>query len=438
MPQLSITPAVSPQPSAGISQMPAPAASATEGVDGLESAPGLNFGAVLSKQLKGIAALLEQKEDAGRSLVALNESAESAANAGAAVLPVDLAVLAAVSAAEGRGGLEIAPGLDFGVVLSKQLKGVAALLEQKEDAGLSLAAIKESAESAPNTGAAVLPVDLSVLTASMLVPAPTVQAVGGAGISTEAGVGKLSMRRGGSEGSADSLNISTEAGAEKPLMQLPKAGEVRLAAEIAANGKNLPQAVFPEQRFADKLAALVEVPAGNADGALHSTDLSAAANPFATAAVFRNPESLPALPVAPRVGSAEWGGAVGEKIVWMANQSHQVAELHLNPPNLGPLEVRLTISNDQASALFVSPHSAVREAIETALPRLREMLADNGIMLGNVTVGSESFSQQQASDQGDGKKGSRDGLGAESIMARIAVPGRPSGLAREGLVDIFA
>jgi flagellar hook-length control protein FliK len=122
----------------------------------------------------------------------------------------------------------------------------------------------------------------------------------------------------------------------------------------------------------------------------------------------------------------------------MANQSQQVAELHLNPPNLGPLEVRLTISNDQASASFVSLHSAVREAIETALPRLREMLADNGIMLGNVTVGSESFSQQQASDQGHGKEGGRGTVEAEGIMARMTVPGHPAGLARDGMVDIFA
>ncbi len=344
---------------------------------------------------------------------------------------------AIVSAAEGGDGLEGTPGLDFGAVLARQLKGVAALLEQKEDAGLSLAAVNDSAESAANARAAALAVDLSVLTASMLVPASPVQA-GGAGIPAEAGARKPLMRHDGGEVRADSLNISAEAGAEKLLMQPPKAGEGRLAAEIAANGKNLPQAASPEQRFADKLAALVEVPAGNAGGTLHSTDLSAAANPFATAAVFRNPEPLPALPVAPRVGSAEWGGAVGEKVVWMVNQSHQVAELHLNPPNLGPLEVRLTISNDQASALFVSHHSAVREAIETALPRLREMLADNGIMLGNVTVGSESFSQQQAADQKNGQQGNRGGPGAESAMALMAVPERPGGLARDGMVDIFA
>jgi len=234
------------------------------------------------------------------------------------------------------------------------------------------------------------------------------------------------------------------AGADKLLIQFPKAGEVRLAAEIAVNGKNLPQAVSPEQQFADKLVALAKAPAENAVGELHSVDPSASAIPStsanhsASAVVFRGPEPLPALPVTPRVGSAEWGGAVGERVVWMANQSHQVAELHLNPPNLGPIEVRLTISNDQASALFVSHHSAVREAIETALPRLREMLADNGIMLGNVTVGSESFSQQQASDQRNGNGGGRGGQEAESVMARMAVPGRSAELMRDGMVDIFA
>ncbi|GAO37482.1 flagellar hook-length control protein [Sulfuricella sp. T08] len=344
MPQLPITPAVSPQTSSGTSQTSAAAtATATEGGDGLGGSPGINFGAVLTKQLKGIASLLEQKEDTGLSLVAANETAESVVNAGVAVLPVDL----------------------------------------------------------------------SVLTASMLVPVTPARTGIGAGSPVEAGV-------------------------EKPLIQLPKAGEIRLAAGIAANGKNLPQAMSPEPRFADKLAALVEVPAGNVGGELHSSYLSTAANPAMTAVAFHNPEPLPALPVAPRVGSAEWGGAVGEKVVWMANQSHQVAELHLNPPNLGPLEVRLTISNDQASALFVSQHSAVREAIETALPRLREMLADNGIMLGNVTVGSESFSQQQAFDQGNGKEGNRGGLGAEDVMARMGAPVRPAGLARDGMVDIFA
>lgn len=433
MPQLPITPAVTLLPGAGISQAPA---SAAEGGDGLDAAPGLDFGAVLAKQLKGVASLLVQKEDAGFSLAAANEGAGPAAIAGAAMLlPVDLSVLTAsmlvpaspapagifVPASPAQTGMLVpaSPAQTGMLVPSSSVRtgvGAGTLAEagaekplmQFPDAGEA-----RSAESVANAGVAVLPVDLSIMTASMLAQAHSTRDGAGGG-------------------------ISAEASTENPLMLSPKAGEARLAAEIAAGGKNSPLAMSPEQQFADRLAALVETPADNAGGEFNSTDLSAAANPSATAAVFKNPEPLPALPVSPRVGSAEWGGAVGEKVVWMANQSHQVAELHLNPPNLGPLEVRLTISNDQASALFVSHHSAVRDAIETALPRLREMLADNGIMLGNVTVGSESFSQQQASDQRDGKEGSRSGPGAEGVMARMVVPGRPAGPARDGMVDIFA
>ncbi|MDO9063912.1 MAG: hypothetical protein Q7U25_01735, partial [Sulfuricella sp.] len=92
MPQLPITPAVTLLPGAGISQAPV---SAAEGGNGLDAAPGLDFGAVLAKQLKGVASLLVQKEDAGFSLAAANEGAGPAANAGAAMLPVDLSVLTA-------------------------------------------------------------------------------------------------------------------------------------------------------------------------------------------------------------------------------------------------------------------------------------------------------------------------------------------------------
>lgn len=359
--------------------------------------------------------------------------------------------------AEAGCGLECAQGASFGAVLGRQMKGIAALLEGRDAHSLSgaLADGGEVGESAGNDAAmAIIRIDFSSLTAlvspqisdlpqdsSDLVQDSSVVLQDPALLPIQPLQPTLTLSWASSAGHGSGGRagfLSDENGAEVPALDMRPTGEARLAAEIAANGKSLPPAASPERQFADKLAALVEVSAGNAGGELHPTDLPAAANASATVGVFRNSEPLPALPVAPRVASAEWGGAVGEKVVWMANQNHQVAELHLNPPNLGPLEVRLTIGNDQASALFVSPHSAVREAIETALPRLREMLADNGIMLGNVTVGSEPFGQQHASDQKNGKEGNRSGLGAESVMSRMAVPGRSAGLACDGMVDIFA
>ncbi len=111
--------------------------------------------------------------------------------------------------------------------------------------------------------------------------------------------------------------------------------------------------------------------------------------------------SAPA-PVAPapvavleaRVGGSGWDKGLGDKLVWMAGHKQQVAELHLNPPDLGPLKITLTLNHDQASAQFVSAHAAVREAIEAAMPRLREMLADSGITLGHANVGTDAFREQ--------------------------------------------
>ena len=106
----------------------------------------------------------------------------------------------------------------------------------------------------------------------------------------------------------------------------------------------------------------------------------------------------PSASVQTRVGERSWDQAVGEKLVWMVNQKHQVAQLHLNPPELGPLKISISLDQNQASAQFFSAHASVREALETAMPRLREMLADSGITLGNASVGTEAFrepTQQQ-------------------------------------------
>lgn len=90
------------------------------------------------------------------------------------------------------------------------------------------------------------------------------------------------------------------------------------------------------------------------------------------------------------LGTDKWSNEFSQKIVWMCTQQNQVAELHLNPADLGPLNVTLKISNDQLTAQFTSPHLAVREAIESAIPKLREILADSGIQLNNASVGDQS------------------------------------------------
>lgn len=96
----------------------------------------------------------------------------------------------------------------------------------------------------------------------------------------------------------------------------------------------------------------------------------------------------------------DWSGIVGDRVQWMANQNIQQAQIRLNPPELGMLEVRINIGQDQQTHIsFSSPHSQVRDALESSVPRLREMFGDNGLTLGDVDVSQHSMAEQQQSQQ---------------------------------------
>lgn len=136
----------------------------------------------------------------------------------------------------------------------------------------------------------------------------------------------------------------------------------------------------------------------------------------------------------------QWNTDFAQKIVWLASNQKQAAELTLTPPNMGSIEVSLRIDNDQATATFVSSNADVRESIETALPRLREMLAGVGISLGQTNVSAESF--RQAPGQGQENPGASPGASDNAILAgvpRDMTDGmRQLTAGGRGLVDLFA
>jgi flagellar hook-length control protein FliK len=135
-----------------------------------------------------------------------------------------------------------------------------------------------------------------------------------------------------------------------------------------------------------------------------------------------------------------WGDELSQKVTWMSTQHEQTAELHLNPPQLGPLDVVLHVSGDQATAMFTSPHAAVRDAVELALPKLREMLAGNGIMLGNATVSDQAPRDQQPSGNRQASSGIWTGRNAEIAPASSIQAGATAWPIRrqQGMVDTFA
>jgi flagellar hook-length control protein FliK len=145
----------------------------------------------------------------------------------------------------------------------------------------------------------------------------------------------------------------------------------------------------------------------------------------------------------PPVGSQDWDQAVGQKVVWMAAGGMQSASLTLNPPDLGPLQVVLHVNNDQADATFITAQPEVKQALEAAMPKLREMMDAAGIQLGQATVNTGMPNQQQGANQQQAASGGASSrlaaTGDDSTELHVStVPMRPKSNGGLGLVDTFA
>lgn len=96
-----------------------------------------------------------------------------------------------------------------------------------------------------------------------------------------------------------------------------------------------------------------------------------------------------------RFGSENWSAQVAERSAHLAFQNIQSAQLQLDPPELGPLSVKIHMHQDQAVVQFVTSNAQVKEALDGAMNRLRELLQEQGIDLLEADVRDESQSQER-------------------------------------------
>ncbi|MDJ0741308.1 MAG: flagellar hook-length control protein FliK [Gammaproteobacteria bacterium] len=104
------------------------------------------------------------------------------------------------------------------------------------------------------------------------------------------------------------------------------------------------------------------------------------------------------------VGHRTWPDAVAERVTWMLHGDQQSARLKLNPPHLGPLEVRVSVSQDQTQVAFLAQHAAVRDVLEAALPRLREMFDQASLQLVRADVSDPGAQRGEHSAGGDARR----------------------------------
>lgn len=257
---------------------------------------------------------------------------------------------------------------------------------------------------------------------------------------------------GAAEGEAqDSLVQAFDTGARKNRPGTPRPspeggvpGAAAPKGELAVPGKAAPQVAAAALQAAQAPAATAAQdaakPADSSFDAILHPALRAAAQAQHSAAQPRLDVEAAQPRLAPAVGSAAWSQALGDRVVWMASNAQQTATLTLNPPNLGPLQVVLNISNDQAVANFFAAQPEVRQALESAFPRLKEMLGESGIQLEQATVSADTSPQQQQDQAAAGRSGQGSALRSGGLdealpgQTAVTVPVR----AGRGLIDTFA
>ncbi|HDX8429466.1 flagellar hook-length control protein FliK [Aeromonas veronii] len=131
--------------------------------------------------------------------------------------------------------------------------------------------------------------------------------------------------------------------------------------------------------------------------------------PAAETTLRREPQNLPHLKLASQEAPAE----LHQKVNVMLAEKLQQAEIQLDPLGLGKMKIQIQIGADsQANVHFVVQHGQTREMLEQAMPRLRDMLAGQGIQLGQTQVQQQSQQQQQQGQptfNGQGQQGQSSG-----------------------------
>ena len=115
------------------------------------------------------------------------------------------------------------------------------------------------------------------------------------------------------------------------------------------------------------------------------------------------------MPAGMNPGQPGWSEAMSERVVWASKQGVQTATLQLDPPELGSLQVKLHITHDQVSVSFSSPHASVRDSVEQSMPRLKEMLEEQGLSLGESSVNDQGASSSDRDRDEQTGVASRDG-----------------------------
>jgi flagellar hook-length control protein FliK len=182
--------------------------------------------------------------------------------------------------------------------------------------------------------------------------------------------------------------------APRAATQPARSAPTAIANEANTRGASLPAA---EAKSAPEIRPLAAALVAAADHERSPGQAaSARSNLVDTAVVASAPSPAPALPhsataavahvkIDTPVGAPGFASEVATRIAHVVLRNER-AELRVSPPELGPVDIRIDFKSDSASLTIVAVQPATRDALEQALPQLRESLAAQGIALGHAAI----------------------------------------------------
>ncbi|MDM3870986.1 flagellar hook-length control protein FliK [Porticoccus sp. W117] len=208
------------------------------------------------------------------------------------------------------------------------------------------------------------------------------------------------------------LPQAVEPGLNRAALASQQELPAKVGLELPANTLQPEKALADAGRFSAILGSAAESTAQSAGGG-NSSLTASVASLVSGAQTLGSTEANAARPVVSLntpLGEPGWAQEVGSRLQVMVERGNQRAEIRLNPPELGSIEVRLNNDGERTNVTFFAQNATTREALEAALPRLREMFGENGLQLADANV-----SQQQT--MAGGKESGEHSRGGEFSVA---------------------
>jgi flagellar hook-length control protein FliK len=112
------------------------------------------------------------------------------------------------------------------------------------------------------------------------------------------------------------------------------------------------------------------------------------------AAVQANPTRIDA-----GINTPEFSQAIADHVSYLAANNLNGATLQVTPPQLGPIELRVSVEGNHAQVWLSAHNPATLDALQASSGKLRDMLGTQGFAQVNVDVSQRSFQDRSAYQQ---------------------------------------